>query len=112
MGEEGLLLQESTIAVRHFYTAQGFIPKKFPHVADDHIALELDFMKRLATACAERDDAADEVSRAFLDEHLGVWAPRFAENVRQAGCAYYAAASDLLVGLVAVDRDRLSGVAG
>ena len=36
-----------------------------------------------------------------------VWAPRLAENVRQAGCADYAAASDLLVGLVAVDRDRV-----
>lgn len=108
VGRERLLLQSSTIAVRHFYTSCGFIPREYPHVADDHIALELDFMKRLSLAAAEGDGLASATAAEFLEKHLGRWAQDFAIRVRETGGSYYAASADLLVALVDRDRQMLS----
>lgn len=45
---DGTLFRPSTLEVRKAYVGQGFIPRNYPHVADDHIGLELDFMRLLA----------------------------------------------------------------
>lgn len=44
LNEDKLLFQEETLQVRMSYLKYNFIPKNYPHEADDHIALELDFM--------------------------------------------------------------------
>jgi TorA maturation chaperone TorD len=87
---EQVIFQRATLEVRNFYRAQGFIPKLYPKVADDHIALELDFLRLLAErALAAYQDgdvpAAQEALQAsadFLDLHLLLWVGRFASDLR------------------------------
>ncbi len=46
-GKEGTLFCQTTLDVRRCYVEQGLIPQSYPHVADDHVALEIDFVRRL-----------------------------------------------------------------
>ena len=39
-GKEGTLFCQTTLDVRRCYVEQGLIPQSYPHVADDHVALE------------------------------------------------------------------------
>lgn len=107
-----LLFAESTLEVRRSYLAQGYAPKLFPHVADDHIALELDFMRRLSQSADEglcRSDASIvkscmDASRSFLDEHLLVWVDSYAEALASTTQGFYRDAARLLPSFVANDR--------
>lgn len=116
VNQEPLLFVESTIDVRKAYLSQGFAPKLFPNVADDHIALELDFMKRLAEAmlvfAAEGDDdafaGAKNASVSFLREHLLKWDKPFAAKIREAKSPYFSAAAGLLVSFLSADAAFLS----
>lgn len=118
VNDEPLLFVESTIDVRKAYLNQGYAPKLFPHVADDHISLELDFMKRLsANACdaldnGNRDSALDylKASKAFLSEHLLKWVAQFASRVAASAPGYYALAADVLVSLVEHDGDTIDSL--
>jgi TorA maturation chaperone TorD len=86
-GREQALFQPSTLEVRKAFVAQGFIPQSYPAVADDHLALELDFMARLAERAeteferggGERTNELLAASEEFLQQHLLVWVPRFVE---------------------------------
>lgn len=108
-----LLFQESTLEVRQAYRAQGLEPACYPHVADDHIAIELDFMASLgdrALEACELEDRAGmqgflDASAAFLDDHLLVWAPAYAEAVAQSDpSGLYAATACLMVRCLRLDR--------
>ena len=44
--KERILFHRRTLEVRNFYRSEGLIPQMYPSVADDHIALELDFSAR------------------------------------------------------------------
>ena len=109
--EDGYLFGPTTLAVRKCYVAAGFTPQNYPHVADDHLALELDFMKSLgfrATKAAKAgDDAcvreALEASRRFLEDHLLKWIEPFATCLGKSpyGKVYLAAAESLKVFLEA-----------
>lgn len=97
-----LLFQEHTLEVRSFYRREGFLPKKYRHVADDHIAIELNFMAALAKksfdeACGENN--GDEIARlakaqiSFLREHLTTWVGKLADEIEAADPnGFYAAA--------------------
>lgn len=50
---EDALFQEITLNVRKAYRASGFLPAEYPHVPDDHIALELDFLRALSQQAQE-----------------------------------------------------------
>jgi TorA maturation chaperone TorD len=60
-------------------------------VSADHIGVELEFMYMLCMAMKKALDAEDkegvcellEVQRAFLKEHLLVWAPMFLINAKR-----------------------------
>ncbi|WP_080802780.1 TorD/DmsD family molecular chaperone [Arabiibacter massiliensis] len=114
------IMTKTTLDVRNAYRAQGFIPRLYPRVPDDHIALELDFLASLADeavdAC-EREDAAGcraalEASGRFAEEHLGTWAGAFACDMREKGdSAFYAAVADALASFVAADAERLGAAA-
>jgi TorA maturation chaperone TorD len=91
--------------VAGFYAAFRLSPGGGRADAEDHIAAELEFMAALALkeawALAQAD--ADGVgiirgaAKAFLSDHLGRWAERFAEACRTATpLAFYGAASALL----------------
>lgn len=110
------LFQETTLAVRREYRQQGFSPDGLARVADDHIALELDFMKHLASEALFRHVEADsgEVSRllqvqeAFLDEHLLCWADDFAQRVvAEESSLFYAGLARMLVFFLQADRQQL-----
>jgi TorA maturation chaperone TorD len=114
--KDAVLFQPSTLEVRKAYVAQGFIPQNYPHVADDHIALELDFMAQLA-ARATKDYSMDssasslrvlEASETFLREHLLVWVPRFVQALKQAKhAAFYRETGELLGEFLRIDHQAL-----
>ena len=116
---EPLLFVESTVDVRKAYLAQGYAPRLFPNVADDHIALELDFMKRLAErmrlSISDGNEggfaSARDASASFLNEHLLKWDERFAAKVREAGGEYFSCAADLLTAFLKADAAFLAAIA-
>lgn len=88
--EERTIFQESTLKVRQAYLNYQFLPANYPHEADDHLALELDFMSQLAKLAQERleEGNIEEVKqllsdqKAFLEDHLLVWIGDFAEQIQ------------------------------
>ncbi len=92
--------------------------------AEDHIALELEFMQRMALRCAEalRDDAEDEAiayvrtSYDFLENHLLNWVPMLVTDMRlHARTLFYQGLGQLLLGSITEDeavlRELLDSVA-
>ena len=111
-----LLMSEARDQVLAIYHSEGMGKRDDWHDAEDHIALELEFMGTMATraAAATRAGNADEaqrlagVQRSFLADHLCVWVPTFTRDMRYFSQSdlYYALA-DLLEGFVALDREYL-----
>ena len=118
---EPLLFQESTLAVRDAYRRAGYAAAGYPHEADDHLAVELDFMATLAADASAAFGAGDEercanllaVQRDFLREHLLTWVAAFAE--RLAGSAgdgaFYPRFAELAALVCARDADVLEELA-
>ena len=113
-----LLFTEETLAVREAYRAQGFIPKGYPVVADDSLALELDFMAELAKAACDGfanggegyGEALNrlEASAAFLDGHLMVWIGRYLDALHQGGeDGFYSKAAALVDAFLSCDREAI-----
>lgn len=96
LSKERLLFQESTLKVRQAYLKHNFIPAEYPRVADDHLALELDFMANLSRM-AEEAYAENNIEKtlellkdqeSFLKEHLLAWMPEFAEKIQESPTLY------------------------
>lgn len=108
-GKETLLFQESTLRVRQFYRKYGYLPQAYPHVADDHISLELHFMAKLSQRALEafgQEDLAAarsllEGQQIFMKYHLLSWIPQYAENMKKSKTAYmypqFALAADAFI---------------
>lgn len=87
--KQGLLFQESTLTIREIYRKHGLMPEGYPHVADDSLALELDFMSHMAERSLqalneERCAALSEsltVQESFLRVHLLFWIPKLLEKM-------------------------------
>lgn len=110
----GLLFREETLAVREAYLEQGFEAQRLMNVADDHIALECEFMARLAKKTCEefaagRDTKQLEAAQgAFIEEHLAKWVGPYADDVAQdAPGSLYARASEALASFVLWDLRQL-----
>jgi len=113
---EGLVYEEQTMAVRKFYARYGLqSPKRYTE-PDDHFGLEMAFLAHLCTlalAAIEAGDAdglADHLAamRAFLKEHLLLWAPAFLSRViEHAQTAYYRGAAYLALGSIYHMAERL-----
>ncbi len=90
--KQGLLFQESTLAVREFYRKFNMLPQDYPHVADDSLALELHFMAKLSEKALDalRADRMEDLNyylngqNIFLQSHLLVWVPKFLERMADA----------------------------
>ena len=86
---QGLLFQESTLTIREIYRKQGFQAEGYPRVADDSLALELDFMGRMAekslAALVNGQDAelaeTLAVQESFVRVHLLFWVPKMMERM-------------------------------
>jgi TorA maturation chaperone TorD len=117
LSNDGVLFQASTLDVRKAYVASGFIPQSYPHVADDHIALELDFMAQLARifeAAYSENDAitvkrALQTSKSFIETHLVNWVGEFAETLKTAPHSFfYTDVVSLLVAFIHIDLQALT----
>lgn len=86
---EDRLIGESTVAVIAAYAAAGFADIAPEAGPQDHLAVELKFMALLALREAQARRGGDtavaekrlEQQRDFLAQHLGAWAPRWADRV-------------------------------
>lgn len=86
VNENRLLMQESTLTVRAFYSENGFQAKMLHHVADDHIALMLDFLCKMSERAMSILDGKDEeldkilsVQKQFINNHMLNWIPQYLE---------------------------------
>lgn len=72
------------------YASAGIVFKKCGGEADDHIAIELEFMavlhERMLYNCFTVRSAMEllEIQESFLEEHLLKWAPQFCERLNGA----------------------------
>lgn len=102
VGKEGLLFQESTLKVRYEYADSGYLPQDYPRVADDHIALMMDYMAHMAKRSAEAysgapadditaDDSSDLAVKQsrFIENHLLNWVPEYARKIEKAGISEF-----------------------
>lgn len=103
--------------VAAFYAAFGVQVSAVAHERPDYIGVELDFMRLLASketyAAARGDRRHVRLCRTaqarFFEEHLGRWAPMFAENLgRVVDSLFYQAAADLLLQFVAAETTYLA----
>ena len=95
--DDGTIFQESMLPVRRAYFARNLRPVNFPHDADDHVALELDFMAVLSGLlhdCFEQHSAGGstgEIERImsdqkdFLEKHLLKWLPEYSNRMQAFG---------------------------
>ncbi len=106
-GQAHIFQQTQRLAdIAGFYRAFGLEPATDVHERMDHISVELEFMQFLcrkeAYALEHRHEAAQraqcrEAQRKFLDQHLGTWAPGFAQRLaRVAEGGLYGALAELL----------------
>lgn len=112
LNKDKLLFQEETRRVRLAYLKYAFLPKHYQQEADDHLGLELDFMYQLANLTLEKGAAGDqdgfkELLRDqgdFLKQHLLLWVPAFAANVRaSADTGFYQGMARILQGFIQID---------
>lgn len=102
-----LLFQRSTLEVREFYRRFGYETMADYQVADDHVALELNFMAHLALELQENPAATEllEGQREFLEAHLLNWIPGYVHDLALADKpGLYQDAGQLLLAYVRADR--------
>ena len=103
--DDQLMMQEPTFAVRAFYRRHGMAVPDWRCMPDDHIAHQLSFIAHLLT-----QDQPREAAR-FMQQHLLVWLPDFAEAVnRRARTRVYAALASLTLAGCEALRERLPAV--
>ena len=117
VARESRLLGDAGAAVAVAYAGAGF-PEPLPEAGPpDHLATELRF---LALCCYEEAEAWNRGDRdaalvwldresAFLNDHLGAWAPDYCQQLAQrAAGSYYAIVARLIARACALDRESLT----
>jgi len=106
-----------TLEARRAYVEQGLIPQGYPNVSDDHVAIELDFMRLLGERAREAYGAGDAgaafaalgASAGFLRDHVLLWAGGFAEALARAPHgALYSEAAAVLAAFAAADAQLVA----
>ncbi len=114
--EKRLLMQEARDEVLAIYRAYGLDKSLTWKEGEDHIALELEFMKILSQRTAEALRADDEDSaftllmtqKNFLGDHLGAWAPMLTVDMRHfARTDFYKGLADITDGFLEADGELL-----
>ncbi len=86
VGDEKLLYEEATFAVRDAYAEFGLQAPDREREPDDHVGLELEFMATLLQRAEEDSAQAGRYLSAldeFLTGHAGVWLPGFSQQVME-----------------------------
>ena len=119
--EKRLLMQDARDEVLAEYRRLGLDKSSDWAEAEDHVALELEFMQTTGERVAAALDAGDtdgatrllETQRAFAERHLVPWVPAFARDVlRFARTDFFRGASRLLRGFVREDAAFLDELVG
>jgi TorA maturation chaperone TorD len=118
LNSDRAIRQGVTLEVRKAYVAQGFIPQAYPRVSDDHIAIELNFLAKLAQRAEEAwadDDPTKALealgaSEAFLHGHLMKWANSFSGALSKAkhGASFYQETAEVLEAFMPLDLEALA----
>lgn len=115
--EKRLLMQDARDEVLAIYRSCGLEKSESWTVGEDHIAVELEFMRVLADRAAAALRAGDEerafsqinTARNFMGDHLACWVPVFANEVRRfAGTLFYRSLADLTEGFLEEDAALLA----
>ncbi len=115
--EKRLLMQEARDEVLAIYRAYGLDKNESWREGEDHIALELEFMKtlceRAAEALTEGDEAQAELllttQQNFLNDHLGSWAPMLTADMKQfSKTDFYLALANMTEGFLALEKEFLA----
>lgn len=119
--QKGLLMQDAYSEVVKIYRGMRLRKDERFTEPEDHIAVELAFMKELSDrACdalerRDEDAAADVIAAQedFLQDHLLNWVDRFAADCREAaGEGFYAHLASFTAAFLAEDAGVLSEVLG
>lgn len=114
--ERRLLMQDARTEILALFRANGLEKDPSFKDAEDHIALELEFMQMLALRCADalrtsQDDDALALVRSqatFMDDHLMAWAPLFTtEMLKFAKTDFYRGLSRITEGFLTEDQKTL-----
>lgn len=112
ISSEPLLFQKATLIVRKFYQDHGFMAAGYPHVADDHLGIELDFMANLALKSLDCHNSSNEeqslywlkISQQFISEHLLKWLPKYVKALTRVDYSkYYNTMAELLLNFIKTD---------
>ena len=113
------LFQPELLPIREAYREAGFLPARYPHVQDDFIGLELDFLAKVAESALQACELGDDStllerlaqSRAFLDGHLLHWIDSLADSIeREYGNGFYARFTKLASLIAHRDLDILEAL--
>lgn len=115
-----LLMQDARDAVLAAYRSEMITLVNEHNEPEDHMGFELAFCAVLLRRAVEALTAGNtaraielvEKERAFVRDHLGVWAPEFASDVKRiAQTGFYRALADILLGYLEVDTATMEAVA-
>lgn len=116
-----LMMQDSRDQVLAIYRSEHLEKDDSWNEGEDHIALELEFMKTMANRTADALDAGDEaeaarlvrVQHSFIADHLGKWFPAMARDMRRfAKTDLYQGLADLTEGFLRIDAQFLAETSG
>ncbi len=111
--EKRLLMQDARDEVLAIYRANGLDKAESWKVGEDHIAVELEFMRilnRRAAQALEKNNLDKAFScintqRNFMNDHIAVWVPVFTEDVRRfSDTLFYRGIADVTEGFLAEDQ--------
>ena len=114
--DERRLFDTHTLQVRETYARHGMEFVRKNKTPEDHIAIELEFMRllteRLLQACEIVDEDAERIlveeQLKFLKEHVLVWIPQFIDlSQKHAQTAFYEGLAGVLGGFLHWDVDML-----
>lgn len=114
-----LLMQDARDAVLAAYRSEMITLVNEHNEPEDHMGFELAFCAVLLRRAVEALTAGNtaraielvEKERAFVRDHLGVWAPEFAADVKRiAQTGFYRALADILLGYLEVDTATMEAV--
>ncbi len=112
-------MQDARDEVLAIYRSCGLEKSESWTVGEDHIAVELEFMRVLAQRAAAALRGGDEerafsiinTQHNFMDDHLATWVPVFANEARRfADTLFYQGVVNLAEGFLEEDATLLAGL--
>ncbi|ACV22711.1 chaperone protein TorD [Slackia heliotrinireducens] len=119
--ERRLLMADARDEVLAIYRANGLDKSDKWTVGEDHISVELEFMRilclRAARALSEGDmDRAFRLfktQQGFLEQHICIWTPVFTADIRRfSNTSFYQGIAELTDGFLQTETDLLASLVG